>query len=101
MNIADYIPYGHENAINRRLLEQITGFDDRYNRQLIMKARNEGAVILNMEDGKGYFQPILPQEIDLVRKSYNKEAGRYYASATMMKLLEQVFELHQQKGVSL
>ncbi len=95
MNIVDYIPYGRNNAIKRRKLEELTGLSDRHNRELIMKARNQGTLILNMEDGKGYFRPILPEELDCIKKAYDKEAGRNYASGVMMELLSEVFDLFQ------
>ena len=38
MNIAEYIPVGHENAISRKRLAMITGLSDRQIRQLIERA---------------------------------------------------------------
>ncbi|MBQ6264919.1 MAG: hypothetical protein IJK60_05660 [Clostridia bacterium] len=87
MNILDYIPTGHANAISRRKLTELTGLNDRRNRNLIMKEKMQGALILNMEDGKGYFKPDLPAEIDLVRKAFDKESGRCYAASTVMERL--------------
>lgn len=59
--IIDLIPTGKKNAIRRQALlseciyEGIAG-NDREMRRLIEEARKE-AVILNMQDGKGYFIP--------------------------------------------
>lgn len=56
MNIIDYIPQGHENAITREQLVLITGLPDRTIRKLIEIAREQYCII-NHQDGTGYFQP--------------------------------------------
>lgn len=73
MNIIDYIPYGHENAITRKQLEQLTR-PDRSMRDLIKVARKEHA-IMNLQDGKGYFRP-LPEERPLVERWVRQEDHR-------------------------
>lgn len=63
MNITDYIPAGKENAITRAQLCALTGFSDRAVRQLIEVARIEGEVIINNQDGKGYYISQDPEDI--------------------------------------
>ena len=65
MDIVDYIPFGRENAVTRAQLRSRTGIDDRAIRDMIAAARRD-TVILNMQDGKGYFRP-LPEEINYVK----------------------------------
>lgn len=64
MNIIDFIPKGHENALTRRELVELTGIDDRTIRNAIS---NSDELIINLQDGKGYFKP-LPTEDSLVRE---------------------------------
>ncbi len=80
MNILDFIPERHENAIPRGTLSRLTGLTDSQNRHLIMKARMDGNIILNLEDGRGYFIPALPEELPLVEKNLSKEKGRWIAA---------------------
>ena len=56
MNIADYIPYGRENAVTREQLMMLTGMPDRAVREAIAQARRD-TVILNLQDGNGYYRP--------------------------------------------
>lgn len=97
MNITDFIeiiPRGHENAISRIRLEELTGYSDRINRDMIMKARNSGVIILNLEDGKGYFRPKLPEELSLCVKCLQKEQGRLYAAQVACENLEAAIEFY-------
>ena len=64
MDIVDYIPFGRENAVTRAQLRIVTGLNDRQIREQISQARRD-TVILNMQDGKGYFRP-LPEERHIV-----------------------------------
>ena len=57
MNITDHIPIGRENAITRDRLSRQTGLTDREARELIEKARRDGTIIINKQDGRGYYQP--------------------------------------------
>jgi hypothetical protein len=56
MNIIEYIPFGHDNAISRKQLCEATGLPDRVMRHEIERARQDYA-ILNAQDGSGYFRP--------------------------------------------
>ena len=74
MNIIDYIPYGKNNAISRRMLCQLTGLPDRMMRKAIEKARQQYP-ILNSQDGSGYFQPS-SEEKPLVERWLRQERSR-------------------------
>lgn len=61
MKIEELIPTGRKNAIKRSELLKMCkdagiAFDDRSMRGLIENAKKE-TVILNMQDGNGYFKP--------------------------------------------
>lgn len=75
IKIVDYIPFGKENAISRQQLERVTGLSDRDVREAISLARRN-TVILNLLNGKGYFQPIQGEEDDLVVKYFKQEDSR-------------------------
>lgn len=74
IKIVDYIPFGKENAISRQQLERVTGLSDRDVREAISLARRN-TVILNLSNGKGYFQPIQGED-DLVVKYFKQEGSR-------------------------
>lgn len=90
--ITDYIPFGHDNAISRKKLAQLTGLEDASMRKMIMRARLEGSVIIPRFDGGGYFQPVLPDDVVYVRKFYSAEAGRNYASRVIMDNLSEILK---------
>lgn len=59
IKIEDYIPEGKENAITREELRQRTGLEDRALRDHIAGARRNGALIINLQDGRGYYKPTV------------------------------------------
>ena len=73
-DILQFIPVGHMNAVNREYLSMVTGFSDRKVRELIEKACTREHPILNLQDGKGYFQPA-ENEMHLV-KLYRAQENR-------------------------
>ncbi len=75
MNIADYIPFGKDNAISRKRLSEITGLSDRKLREVIALERRN-TIIINLSNGQGYFQPINGLEDDLVVDYYKQENSR-------------------------
>lgn len=95
MNILDYIPHGKDHAVKGNKLAEILGIDERTVRELVMKERNKGAVILNVGGGgNGYFIPILPDEIDCVVKELDAVNGRIYPAQTQKENLEQMLEVY-------
>lgn len=81
--ITDYIPYGHDNAITAPELSRITGTPERDIRREINLVRRE-TVILNMQDGKGYFQPT-PEENSLVEDWVKQEESRLKVHALALR----------------
>ena len=69
MRILDFVPVGHKNAISRQSLAILTKLSDRKMRDAIAEI-NEGEnpeeLIINLQDGRGYFRPA-PDEDSLVR----------------------------------
>ena len=75
MCIEKYIPYGKENAVTNVELQHATGFDERTVRRAVSDARKRGVVILNMQDGKGYYQPTEDDRAEVVHY-YLQERSR-------------------------
>ena len=73
MNIADYIPYGKENAVDRLFLTSVTGLRDREVRKLIQSARNRGELILNDQDGRGYYRSL---DVGELKRQYQTNKNR-------------------------
>lgn len=78
MNIIDYIPKGHANAISRKNLCIVTGLQDRVVRRLIEEARRHTIIIAN-DDGSGYWRfPDEPteEEVALLHKFVHQQESR-------------------------
>ena len=75
LKIIDYIPHGHANAVTRQQLSSITGLSDRCVREMIEHESDSEHPILNMQDGKGYFQPEY-DEMSLVRICIKQNESR-------------------------
>lgn len=74
-SITDYIPFGKENAVTRAHLRAATGLPDRKIREEIEQARRKGAIIINAQDGAGYYQS---EGIRDIAKQYRQNERRAY-----------------------
>ena len=74
IDIVAFIPFGKKNAISRHALAERTGLSDRNMRNLINQARKR-AVIINVQDGNGYFRPT-KEDVDEVVKFKQQEESR-------------------------
>ena len=72
-SITDYIPFGKENAVTRAHLRAATGLPDRKIREEIEQARRRGAIIINAQDGAGYYQS---EDIKDIAKQYRQNERR-------------------------
>lgn len=86
IDILEYIPFGHDNAITRKCLSIVLGIDDRIVRDLIHDAR-EKHTILNLQDGKGYFRPDpdKPSDIAFVKRYVMQEESRIRNTGMSLK----------------
>ena len=91
MNILDYIHEGKEDAITREELRFLTELSDRTIRELIEQARRNGAIILNLQDGRGYYRPA-PDEMDDVAQQHRQNKGRIASISIQQKYLEQTLK---------
>ena len=95
MNIQDLIPIGSEKAITRNdLLEKCQLFgiagNDRQMRSMIEQAR-KNTVILNMQDGRGYFRPSVADK-DKLKHYVSQESDRYISIAVNQKIARALLE---------
>ena len=73
MNILEIIKPGRENAVTRQELASRMGMSDRSVRNAIEDARREGALIVNLGTGEGYY---LSDRIEDLRHQYNMNHHR-------------------------
>ena len=78
MDIKKYIPKGHEAAVTIETLMAMTGMSNRQVRRAIAES---DAIILNMQDGKGYFRmnPRTKAERAFAEKYSAQEKSRGWA----------------------
>ena len=82
--VADYIPEGKENAITRERLCAVTGLPDRKLREEIERARRRGEIIINAQDGAGYYRS---EDIRDIAKQYNTNERRALSILAQQKHL--------------
>ena len=88
MNIMDYIT---NKPIKRRELVALTGMCDRAVREKITNERLNGNLIINMQDGKGYF---ITEDMDVLEKWYHAERGRAMVKLAQLKYARRILKLH-------
>ena len=64
---------GHSNAISRKELALSMDMSDRAVRELIEKARGEGCLIMNKQDGMGYY---LANDLEELINQYEQDTRR-------------------------
>lgn len=84
MTVTDVIPFGRENAVSRRFLCEELQMTDRVVRREIATAREQGAFIINEQDGAGYYQS---DETEVLARRYRQEMARLKAISKQMKPL--------------
>ena len=101
MGIESFIPYGVENAISREKLTAVTGDSDRRNRELIERARREGFIVINAQNGNGYYQinPAALTESDLtaISRQYWQNKHRALSVLSYQKHLRRILKAHNMK----
>lgn len=96
MGIENSIPYGRENAISRDALVYLTGESDRRNRKNIEEARCAGHIIINAQDGEGYFRidpnNINQSELAAIYRQYCQNKSRALSVLTYQKHLRKILK---------
>jgi biotin operon repressor len=73
MHVTDLLMFGHENARTRREISDKTGYSDRVVWEIIEIARDNGWLICNDQDGRGYY---LGWTADEIERQYRRDRGR-------------------------
>lgn len=81
MDIMDFIT---ETPVTRKELVRLTGLPDRKVRELIEQKQREGVLILNLQDGKGYF---ISRDLDKLERQYKQNDHRAKSVLAQQKYL--------------
>ena len=84
MSILDYIGTGKANAVTRQELVRQIGLSDRKVREMIECARRDGALIINSQDGAGYY---LSDDLHDLRHQYTRNNNRAMSILVQQKHL--------------
>lgn len=82
--ITNLILDGKDNAVTRAQLCAITGMSDRDVRKHIEQLRRVGHIIINNQDGKGYY---ISDDIDKIEKQYKQNKNRALSILVNQKFL--------------
>ena len=63
--VLQYIPVGKNSPVTRLELRRLTGMSDRRIRYAIQDLQEEGHLIINHQDGRGYFLADSPEDVDI------------------------------------
>lgn len=99
MDIMTYIAKGKENAISRQDLCNLMALPDRTVRKLIQEARDQGEVILNAQDGAGYYTSDNVEELE---RQYNTNRHRALSILRQQRhIRKQIEEINSQNQLKL
>lgn len=91
--IAQAIPFGQQNAVTRKRLANQLGLSDRQMRLHIQQARDEGVIILNLQDGRGYYQSA---DVSEMTAQYWQDKAR---ALSILKRLKAMRKILNEAGV--
>lgn len=91
--LAQMIPWGRARAISREALAAALQTSDRQMRRMIEVARNEGLIVLNAQDGSGYYQSA---DVSELAAQYRQDTARAMAILKRRKHLRLILK---QEGV--
>ena len=89
--IVNYIPYGRENAISRKDLAAAAGTNDREARRQIQKAREDGFLIMNRQDGGGYYLAT-EHDLDDLQRQFLQDTSRAMAILKRRKEIRRILK---------
>ena len=95
MNICEFIPVGKENAIRRDTLVTTLNLPDRRVRQMIEDARRDGALILNAQDGTGYYRS---DDVGELKRQFQRNNSRAMSILVQQKHLRKKIKELEEKA---
>lgn len=82
--LVENIPFGRDNAVSREYLCAVCKMGDRSMRQIIQQARDAGHIIINNQNGKGYYRS---DELDDIERQYRQNRSRALSILVQQKHL--------------
>ena len=82
MELLEQIGVGKKNAVTLLQLQWRTGENERAIRKEIARLREEGNLIINDQDGKGYF---IATELEEIARQYHQDRSRFLSVAKRIK----------------
>lgn len=79
------IGIGHKNAVSRSELVYKLGMTDTATRELIRDTIDDGVLIVNAEDGCGYYIPETPEDIDIALRKHRSRIKKMEAKIDLMQ----------------
>ena len=99
MSITDFIGVGRENAVTRGELVAILNLPDRAVRKLIQEARERGEIIINAQDGTGYYRS---EALGDLQRQYNANHRRAMSVLRQQTYLRRkIAEAEQQEQMTI
>ena len=99
MNITDFIGIGRENAVTRGELMALLNLPDRTIRRLIQEARDRGEIIINAQDGAGYY---MTNELGEMKRQLNLNYSRALSVLRQQKhLMRKIREAESKDQVTI
>lgn len=99
MDIMTFIAKGKENAISRQELCTLLALPDRTVRKLIQEARDRGEIILNAQDGAGYYTS---DDVGELERQYNTNKNRAMSILRQQRhIRKQIEEIHNQNQLKM
>ncbi len=98
-DITNFIGTGRENAVTRGELVAILNLPDRQIRRLIQEARDRGEIIINAQDGAGYY---MSNDVGELKRQYQSNRRRALSVLRQQKYLRwKIREAEQQNQVTI
>lgn len=88
-NVIDFIPIGR--PVMRWELVAMSGLSDRAVRKQIQKAKEDGILIINRQDGNGY-QRVSPEDIPELRRQYKQNLARIISLSKQQKTIRAILK---------
>ena len=89
MELLNEIGVGKKNAVTLLQLTWRTGEKERTVRKEIQRLREDGHLIINGKDGKGYY---IATELDEIARQYHQDRSRFLSIATRLKTARRILK---------
>ena len=91
MNILDFIPIGKDHPVKREALMSVMRLPDREIRAMIEQERRNGHIIINLQDGRGYYRPA-ESDFESIMYQYRQNKSRAMSVLVQQKYLRRALK---------